>query len=67
MDAVSFKVTEAPGGYLAEAEGGSIVTVADDFESLKAMMRDAVACHYDEADRPAKISVQLEFERVAVS
>ncbi len=53
MDEVIFTVEDAPeGGYIARALGVPIFTEADDLESLPDMVRDAVICHYDEADRP---------------
>ena len=66
MDAVSFSVVETPGGYLAVAEGGALVTVADDFEVLKSMVRDAVNCHYDASDRPGKVTLVFDLEQVPV-
>ncbi|HVA20761.1 MAG TPA: 2-oxoisovalerate dehydrogenase [Candidatus Micrarchaeia archaeon] len=51
-----FAVEEAPeGGYVARALGPSIVTEADDLEQLRAMVRDAVHCHFDAPDRPAVV------------
>lgn len=43
------------GGFLASAVGASIVTQAEMLEELRAMVRDAAACHFDEADRPRMI------------
>ncbi|MHB8219879.1 MAG: 2-oxoisovalerate dehydrogenase E1 subunit beta [Acidimicrobiales bacterium] len=46
-------VEEAPdGGYGARAVGESIVTEADDLDALRDMVRDAVAFHFDEDERP---------------
>lgn len=48
-----FIVEEAPeGGYTARALETSIVTEADDLPQLREAVRDAVRCHFDEADRP---------------
>jgi hypothetical protein len=48
-----FVVEEAPeGGYTARALGEAILTEADDLDQLRAMVRDAVMCHFDEEDRP---------------
>lgn len=53
MDELIFEVEEASeGGYTARALGAPIFTEADDLEGLTEMVRDAVICHYDEADRP---------------
>ena len=35
------------GGYTASALGESIYTEADDLDSLKEQIRDAVNCHFD--------------------
>jgi hypothetical protein len=67
MDAVAFTVRETAKGYLAVAEGGSIVTTATDFESLKEMVRDAVACHYDEENRPKAVRIVLDLDPVTVA
>lgn len=40
------------GGYLARALGESIITEADDLDALREMVRDAIACHFDEDERP---------------
>ena len=36
------------GGLVACAEGECIFTQADDLETLKAEIRDAVCCHYED-------------------
>jgi hypothetical protein len=45
--------------YVARAFGHSIFTQADSLEELRDMVRDAVACHFD--DRPPVI--RLHFVR----
>lgn len=53
---IIFSVQESPeGGYEARALGHSIFTEADTLEELKAMLQDAVRCHFDEVSRPAVI------------
>ena len=53
-------VEEAPeGGYVARALGESIFTEADDLDALREMVRDAVACHFDEGDRPRVVRLHL--------
>lgn len=48
MSELVFVVEEAPeGGYVARAVGASIVTEADDLDSLRDHVRDAVRCHFD--------------------
>jgi hypothetical protein len=62
MSEVIFVIEEAPdGGYLARALGASIFTEADSLVELRAAIRDAVACHYPDGDRP-KV-VRLHFVR----
>jgi hypothetical protein len=53
---IIFAVEESPeGGYEAHALGQSIFTQAETMDELKAMVRDAVRCHFDEGSRPAVI------------
>jgi len=60
MSELVFVVEEAPeGGYLARALGESILTEADDLDGLRAMVRDAVLCHFDEEDRPKVVRLHL--------
>ena len=57
---IVFVVDEAPeGGYVARAVGESIVTEADDLDSLREMVRDAVVCHFDEEERPKIVRLHL--------
>lgn len=54
-----FTVEDAPeGGYTARALGASIFTEADDVESLREMVRDAVRCHFDEDVRPRVVCLR---------
>ncbi|MFQ5705685.1 MAG: 2-oxoisovalerate dehydrogenase [Gemmatimonadales bacterium] len=56
MSELVFVVEEAPeGGYIARAVGASIVTESDDLDGLRAQVRDAVQCHFDEDARPKLI------------
>ena len=56
MSEIVFLVEEAPeGGFIARALGASIFTQADTLEALREAVRDAVACHYDQAERPGLI------------
>jgi hypothetical protein len=62
---ILFLVEEAPeGGLTARALGASIFTEADGLEDLHANVRDAVACHFDAADRPALIRLHFVKEEV---
>ena len=57
MNEIIFQVTEAEtdGGFIARALGHSIVTEADTWEQLRANVREAVVCHFDEGKAPAVI------------
>ncbi len=55
-----FVVEEAPeGGYIARALGEAIFTEADDLDQLRAMVRDAVMCHFEDEDRPKVLRLHL--------
>ncbi|MGD0815503.1 MAG: 2-oxoisovalerate dehydrogenase [Verrucomicrobiota bacterium] len=43
------------GGFIVRALGHSIVTEADTWEELRANVREAVLCHFDEGKAPAVI------------
>lgn len=50
---IVFEVTEAvEGGFDARALGYSIFTQGEDWADLKAMVRDAVLCHFGEDGEP---------------
>ena len=62
---IIFEVTEAPEGrYDAKALGHSIFTQGEHWDDLKAMVRDAVLCHFDENDVPRVIRLHLVKEEV---
>jgi predicted RNase H-like HicB family nuclease len=49
-----FLVEEAPeGGYTARALGQSIFTEADTLSDLRANIREAVECHFEDGQAPA--------------
>ena len=53
---IIFSVEESPeGGFEAHALGHSIFTQADTVEELRAMVQDAVRCHFEDSDRPRVI------------
>lgn len=57
---IIFEVTESDeGGYEARALGHSIFTQGDDWNDLKAMVRDAVLCHFEEDSAPRVIRLHL--------
>lgn len=65
MDELIFLVEDDPeGGYTARALGVSIFTEADDLESLREQVRDAVRCHFDEGQGPKVIRLHFVREEV---
>jgi len=59
---IVFLVKESEeGGYEARALGYSIFTEADSLDELHAMVKDAVACHFDSGNGPKVI--RLHFVR----
>lgn len=58
-------VQESPeGGYEARAIGHSIFSQAESLEELKSMLRDAVACHFADGDKPSVIRLHLVKDEV---
>jgi hypothetical protein len=53
---------DVDGGYTARALEASIFTEADTFENLKAAVRDAVHCHFDDADCLQRV-IRLRYVR----
>jgi len=53
---------EVDGGYTAHALGYGILTQGDTVEELRAMVKDAVACYFDETTEVPKI-IRLHFVR----
>lgn len=63
MSEIIFEVSEAEeGGLWARALGYSIFTQGENWEDLRAMAKDAVACHFDSAVEAPKI-IRLHFVR----
>lgn len=59
---------DVDGGYTARALGESIFTQADDMDTLKEMLRDAVRCHFpDEQTRPKVIRLHIVTDEVIAS
>lgn len=56
---ITFKVQpEEGGGFSASWDapgGGGISTQGEDLTDLQAMIRDAVLCHFDEGEVPARV------------
>jgi hypothetical protein len=62
---IIFLVEESPeGGYEARALGYAIFTEADSFAELRAQVRDAVRCHFDEDERPTVIRLHRVQEEI---
>jgi len=63
---IIFLVEQDPeGGYTAQALQESIFTEAEDLETLKVMVKDAVHCHFDiPADRPKIIRLHIVRDEV---
>lgn len=65
MNEIIFLVENAlEGGFTARALGESIFTEADDIESLREQVRDAVDCHFEEENKPKVIRLHFVREEV---
>ena len=65
MSEIIFLVEDAPGGgFSASALGHSIFTAGDTEEELQVMVKDAVACHFDEDEAPKIIRLHYVREEV---
>ena len=67
MTEITFQVEEdmVDGDWVARALGESIVTQADSIEELKAMIRDALQCHFErKADVPPVIRLHFVKDEV---
>jgi hypothetical protein len=65
---IIFIVNESSeGGYEARALGHSIFTEADSADELRTMVREAVACHFGDADRPRIIRLHFVREELLAS
>lgn len=69
MTEIVFLVEDDPeGGYTARALGESIFTQADNLNTLREMVRDAVHCHFpDEQVRPKLIRLHIVRDEVIAS
>lgn len=60
---IIFEVREAEeGGFWARALGHNIFTQGEDWDDLRAMVKDAVACHFD-GDVDAPKIIRLHYVR----
>lgn len=65
MNEIIFLVEDAvQGGYNARALGESIFTEADDLDTLRANIRDAVDCHFERDKKPKVIRLHFVSEEV---
>jgi len=65
MNEIFFLVEEAiEGGYNARAIGEAIFTQGDTMDELKANIRDAVQCHFDDDKLPKIIRLHLVREEI---
>lgn len=65
MNEVIFWVENAiEGGYTARALGQSIFTEADDIESLRENVREAVDCHFEAEEKPKIIRLHFISEEL---
>lgn len=65
MNEIIFLVENAvEGGYAARALGESIFTEADDLESLRENIREAVDCHFEAEEKPKMIRLHFVSEEV---
>ena len=68
MDEIIFLIEESPdGGYEAKALSAPIFTDADTLDELRTMIRDAVACHFDDSTRPRIIRLHFVRDEVIAS
>ena len=62
---IIFLVNESPEvGFEAKSVSHSIFTEADTLEELRAMVKDAVECHFDDQARPSIIRLHLVKEEI---
>ena len=60
---IIFEVTEAPeGGYSASALGYGIHTQAETVEELRGVVREAVACYFEDSSQAPKL-IRLHYVR----
>ena len=65
MSELIFLVEEAPeGGYTARAAGHSIFTEGNTLDELRANVREAVECHFDDGTAPKIIRLHIVHEEI---
>jgi len=62
---IVFEVVESPeGGFEASALGYHIFTQGETWDDLKAMVQDAVRCHFPDSEQPSMIRLLYVREEV---
>jgi hypothetical protein len=65
MEELVFLIEAAPeGGFTARALGPAIFTEADDRETLKQLILDAVDCHFETEERPRLVRLHFVQDEV---
>jgi hypothetical protein len=65
MEEIIFLVEESPeGGFTAKGLGVSIYTQADTIDGIKAAVKDAVHCHFDEDNKKRIIRLHIVREEI---
>ena len=65
MTEIVFLVQDSPeGGFEARALSASIYTEADTLDDLRAMVRDAVNCHFGDDERPKLVRLHYARDEV---
>lgn len=65
MDELVFEVTqEADGGFVAESLGEGVITQADNWEELRANVREAVQAYFYDRQPPARLRLHLVRDEV---
>ncbi len=65
MNEIIFIVEEAAeGGFIAKALSASIFTQGETMQELKAMIKDAVKCHFESNEMPKMIRLHFVKEEV---
>jgi hypothetical protein len=59
MNEIVFIVETDDDGYTAKAINYGIFTEADDLDTLKEMIKDAVECHFEEEQLPKLIHLNI--------
>ncbi len=58
--AIEFLVEQLPdGSYVARSVGACVTTEADTLDELRAAVREAVCCHFDEGCQPGAIRLRF--------